>query len=55
MPALYPDSFDDAVIQAVEAWWCDHADTCWDSLGDPNDDGDARYDAWKDRQMEQRA
>ena len=53
VPALYPDSFDDAVIQAVEA--CDHADTCWDSLGDPNDDGDARYDAWKDRQMEQRA
>lgn len=55
VPAIMFEPGDQAVIDAVDAWWCDHADTCWDSLGDPDDDGDARYDAWKDRQMEQRA
>jgi hypothetical protein len=32
LPACYPDSNDQGVIDAVEAWFADNAETCWESL-----------------------
>jgi hypothetical protein len=31
IPYCYPDSFDQPIIDAVDLWWCDHADECWES------------------------
>ena len=32
LPAIYPDSFDQYVLDAVEAWWDERAGECWESL-----------------------
>jgi hypothetical protein len=47
--------YDQAVLDAVEAWWDEHADSCWESLDEAGDEADYRRDAQQDRQMEARA
>lgn len=31
VPSCYPDIFDQHILDAVDTWWDDHCDECWES------------------------
>jgi hypothetical protein len=45
LPACYPDTFDQAILDAVEEWWDACSELCWDSLDEDGDLADYRRDA----------
>jgi hypothetical protein len=32
VPSSYPDNFDQEVIDAIDGWWADRSEECWESL-----------------------